>query len=128
MEERAHKNDRPLHDPFKRRIKTKTALPSAETAAMAVLGIARSRSDSQSHRMADARPQSSLIPRLTSPPDSIFLRDRTSRQSQFQHKIATPPCDLDGRIVAKLGGQLPHSLNFDASHLPSRATVKLLAS
>jgi hypothetical protein len=43
MEERAHKNDRPLHDAFKRRIKIKTALPSAETAAMAVLGIARSR-------------------------------------------------------------------------------------
>src|SRR6516225_8677304 len=121
MEERAHTKKRsaaprgvqaPHQDPV--------GPAFAETTAMAVLGIARRRSDhhSQSQRMAGRSAPSSLIPPLTSPRDPIFLPDRRSRQSQFQHKIATPPCELDGRIVAKLGGQLPHSLDFDASHLP----------
>ena len=75
----------------------------AETTAMAVLGIARRRSDhhSQSQRMAERSAPSSLIPPLTSPRDPIFLRDRRSRQSQSQHKIVTPPCDVDGQIAAK---------------------------
>jgi hypothetical protein len=33
------------HEEFKRRIKTQTVLPSAETAAMPVLGVARFRQD-----------------------------------------------------------------------------------
>jgi transposase-like protein len=48
-----------LHEEFKRRIKTQTVLPSAETAAMFVLGAARRRSDhhAKSRRMADADTQ-----------------------------------------------------------------------
>jgi transposase-like protein len=47
-----------LHEEFKRRIKTQTVLPSAETAAI-VLGAARrwSDHDAQSRRMADADTQ-----------------------------------------------------------------------
>jgi putative transposase len=44
-----------LHEEFKRRIKTQTVLPCAETGAHAVLGAARLRPDHhvQSRRMAD---------------------------------------------------------------------------
>jgi transposase-like protein len=44
-----------LHEEFRRRIKTQTVLPSAETAAMLFLGIARFRSDhhAKDRRMAD---------------------------------------------------------------------------
>jgi putative transposase len=48
-----------LHEEFKRRIKTQTVLPSAETAAMFVLGTARRGSDhnAQSRRVADPKPE-----------------------------------------------------------------------
>ena len=48
-----------LHEEFKRRIKTQTVLPSADTRRHAVLGAARFRSDqhAQGRWLADARHQ-----------------------------------------------------------------------
>ena len=48
-----------LHEEFKRRIKTRTVLPSAETGSDVVLGTARLRSDhhAQNGRMAEPDPQ-----------------------------------------------------------------------
>jgi putative transposase len=48
-----------LHEEFKRRIKTQTVLPSAETAAMlfwALLAAARRRSDHDGAKSTDGRP------------------------------------------------------------------------
>jgi len=54
-----HQCDRTLHEEFKRRIKTQTVLPSAETAAMLFWALLAAGSDhhAQSRRMADAKPQ-----------------------------------------------------------------------
>jgi transposase-like protein len=53
-----------LHEEFKRRIKTHTALPSADTRSPVVLGVARRRSDhnAQNRRVEYPKPQTHRQP------------------------------------------------------------------
>src|SRR5262249_24220878 len=75
-----------LHEEFKRRIKTQTVLPSAETAACCS-GRCSPLVRSTCARLMVGRPspQSPSISRLTSPPDQILSKCRRSR-----HQIPTP--------------------------------------
>ena len=60
-----------------------------------VLGVARRRSDhhAQSRRMADPRPKTRPINRLTSLPDPISFILRRPRHNQFQHRSRQHPRD-----------------------------------
>ena len=82
-----------LHEEFKRRIKTQTVLPSADTAAMLFWALLASgqinmRKSLPSRRrgsMAGRRsPQSPSISRLTSQPETIPSCYRRSRHTKFQ--------------------------------------------
>ena len=75
-----------LHEEFKRRIKTQTVLPSAETAAMLFWALAGLRADhhAQGRRLAEPRRETSPIRSLTSLHDPI-----TSSRPETRHPIPT---------------------------------------
>ena len=76
-----------LHEEFKRRIKTQTVLPSAETAAMLFWALLASGQITM--RKVDggkASPRSLPIRSLTSPHEAVISSRGRSRQTQFQHK------------------------------------------
>jgi transposase-like protein len=74
-----------LHEEFKRRIKTQTVLPSAETAAMLFWALLASGQINM--RKVDGgrpSPQSSSISKWTLQPKTISSRYRRSRHAEFQ--------------------------------------------
>ena len=74
-----------LHEEFKRRIKTQTVLPSADTAAMLFWALLASARSTCARSMAGRRsPQSPSINRLTSQPETIPSCYRRSRHAEFQ--------------------------------------------
>ena len=81
-----------LHEEFKRRIKTQTVLPSAETAAMLFWALLASGQITMRKSTAgEASPKSRPIRRLTSPHDAVTSSCWRSRQNQFQHKLRRRP-------------------------------------
>ena len=77
-----------LHEEFKRRIKTQTVLPSAETAAMLFWHV-------QGRRMADPRPEAkrlrSLPPRPpTKPPERKLPPPRKRTQVRSRSRLSVP--------------------------------------
>ena len=75
-----------LHEEFKRRVKTQTVLPSAETAAMLFWALLASGQISM--RKVDGwrtLARTSIGQPLTSLPDSVLSKCRRSRHTEFQH-------------------------------------------
>ena len=78
-----------LHEEFKRRIKTQTVLPSADTAAMLFWALLASSTCARS--MAGTRwQQSPSITQLTSLPDRVLSKCRRSRH-RIPTQLATAP-------------------------------------
>ena len=89
----------PLHEEFKRPIKTQTVLPSADTAAMLFWALLASGQMTCARSMAGRRsPQSPLISRLTSQPETIPSCCRRSRDANSNH-IAGGTCGLSGELT-----------------------------
>jgi putative transposase len=81
-----------LHEEFKRRIKTQTVLPSAETAAMSFWALlASGQITMRKWTVGEASTKGHPIRRLTSPHDRLTSSRRRSRQNQFQHKLRRHP-------------------------------------
>ena len=72
-----------MHEEFKRRIKTQTVLPSADTAAMLFWALLASGQINM--RKVDGCATTPSIERLTSLPDSVLSKCRRSRHAEFQH-------------------------------------------
>ena len=75
-----------LHEEFKRRIKTQTVLPSAETAAMLFWALLASGQRCARWTAGEASPRSLPIRSLTSPHEAVISSRGRLCQTQFQHK------------------------------------------
>jgi putative transposase len=81
-----------LHEEFKRRIKTQTVLPSADTAAMLFWRCSPRDRSTCARSMAGRRsPQNPLISRLTSPPETIPSCYPGIRHTEFQPHFGRHP-------------------------------------
>jgi transposase-like protein len=95
-----------LHEEFKRRIKTQTVLPSAETAAMLFWRCSRPVRSTCAKSMDGRRsPQSPLISQLTSPLDPIpscYRRSRRANSNHIRYGIWAPA--RAGKVESTNGG------------------------
>ena len=97
-----------LHEEFKRRIKTQTVLPSADTAAMLFWALLpQDRSTCAKLTVGRRLPQTPSINRLTSLPELGTLKCRRSRHAEFQHiRRRHPLTAVHGTLGVRITGRI----------------------
>jgi transposase-like protein len=89
-----------LHEEFKRRIKTQTVLPSADTAAMLFRRCwPQDRSTCARSMVGRPSPQNQSISRLTLLPETILSCSRRMRQTEFPTAFRTAPAAVHESLV-----------------------------